>query len=220
MTTVVIVDDQRLVRAGLRMILDQAEGLEVLGEAADGHEALALVANTRPDVTLMDIRMPGMDGIQATRHIATSGGNTRVLMLTTFGEDEQVYAAMRAGASGFLLKDVDPPDLIHSVEMVARGDALLSPRIVRRLVERFTSVPPRPTHLLRTLTERELEILRHIARGMSNEEIAAELFISAATVKTHVTHILRKLNLRDRTQAVVLGYESGLVRAGQPDRED
>jgi DNA-binding NarL/FixJ family response regulator len=214
-TSVVIVDDQALVRAGLRLILDQDAGIDVLGEAANGKEALDLVAGMQPDVALMDIRMPVLDGIEATRRIAAARRGTHVLMLTTFGEDEQVVAALRAGASGFLLKDVDPPDLVHAIRVVARGDALLAPDIVRRLMERFVTAPTRHAAMLTSLTQRELQILRLIARGLSNEEIGTQLFISTATVKTHVTKILGKLNLRDRTQAVVLAYESGLLVPGR-----
>jgi DNA-binding NarL/FixJ family response regulator len=214
-TSVVIVDDQSLVRAGLRLILDQDAGIDVLGEAENGKEALDLIAGLRPDVALMDIRMPVLDGIEATRRIAAARGGTRVLMLTTFGEDEQVVAALRAGASGFLLKDVDPPDLVHAIRVVARGEALLSPGIVRRLMERFITAPARHSAMLTALTQRELQILRLIARGLSNDEIGAQLFISTATVKTHVTKVLGKLNLRDRTQAVVLAYESGLLVPGR-----
>jgi len=214
-TTVAIVDDQTLVRTGLRLILDQAPAIEVVGEAADGRQALDLVARKRPEVVLMDIRMPVLDGIEATRRIAATDAGSRVLMLTTFGEDQQVAEALRAGASGFLLKDVDPPDLVHAITVVARGEALLSPAIVRRLIERFTTAPTASPALLESLTEREVDILRALTRGLSNEEIGAALFISPVTVKTHVTRVLAKLGLRDRTQAVVFGYESGLVRPGE-----
>lgn len=213
--TVAIVDDQSLVRAGLRMILDQETGIDVVGEASIGRQAVDMVARTRPDVALMDIRMPVMDGIEATRRIAAADAGTRVLMLTTFGEDRQVVEALRAGASGFLLKDVDPPDLVHAITVVARGEALLAPTIVRRLIERFTAAPARSSALIDRLTDREREILVHLTRGLSNDEVATALFISPATVKTHVTRILAKLGLRDRTQAVVFGYESGLVRPGE-----
>lgn len=212
---VALADDQALILAGLRLILDQEAGIEVVGQAADGAQAVALAARTRPDVILMDIRMPGMDGIEATRRI-TAGGSTQVIMLTTFGEDEQLYAAMRAGAAGFLLKDVDPPDLVHAITLVARGEAVLAPALVRRLVERFTVTAGAPEALGR-LTEREREIFRMLARGLTNEEIAAALFISPATVKTHVSRVLTKLDLRDRTQAVVAGYEWGIVVPGRRD---
>jgi DNA-binding NarL/FixJ family response regulator len=255
--TVVIADDQALVRGGFRLIL-KAAGIDVLAEAADGEQAVAAVLEHRPDVVLMDIRMPRLDGIEATRRIVASGpsgpsgasgatagldeldavhAGPRIIMLTTFDLDEYVYAALSAGASGFLLKDVTPEHLVAAVQLVRTGDALLAPSITRRLVERFagrpapsgSSAPPAsaapaasspsarpgaPGCDMSTLTPRELEVLGLIARGMSNAEIAAKLFLSEATVKTHVARILTKLGLRDRVQAVVLAYESGLVSPG------
>ncbi|MDQ2744901.1 MAG: response regulator transcription factor [Chloroflexota bacterium] len=214
----VIADDQALVRAGFRMILDTEPDIEVVGEARDGEEAVAAWRRLRPDVLLMDIRMPNMDGLEAARHILAGGANScRVVMLTTFDLDEYVYAALQAGASGFLLKDVSPEQLVGAVRLVAAGDALLAPSITRRLVERFA----RPkalsmgSHSARsTLTPRELEVLLLMARGMSNAEIADALILSEATVKTHVARILPKLSLRDRVQAVVFAYEAGLVQPG------
>jgi DNA-binding NarL/FixJ family response regulator len=217
--TVVIADDQMLVRSGFRMILSSA-GIPVVAEAADGKEAVGMVLKHRPDVVLMDIRMPEMDGLEATRRIlaarppdaATSG--PRIIILTTFDLDQYVYAALAAGASGFLLKDVSPEQLIAAVQLVRAGDALLAPSITRRLVERFAprAAPAGPGPGLSALTPRELEVLALIARGLSNAELAAELTLSEATVKTHVARILTKLGLRDRVQVVVLAYESGLVR--------
>ncbi len=212
---VVIADDQALVRAGFRMILDTQDDITVVGEACDGEKAVAAWRRLRPDVILMDVRMPEMDGLEATRRIMDGGGNAcRVVILTTFDLDEYVYAALRAGASGFLLKDVLPEQLIAAVRLVAVGDALLAPSITRRLVERFArpSAPAVSHRALSTLTARELEILKLIARGFSNAEIAAQLFLSEATVKTHVARILPKLECRDRAQAVVLAYESGLIQ--------
>ncbi len=217
MTRVLIADDQALVRGGFRMILEAQSDITVVAEAADGRQAIALARSQPPDVVLMDIRMPGMDGIEATRQLLkTAGPGPRVLMLTTFDLDEYVYEAIRAGASGFLLKDVPPDDLVHAVRVVAAGDVLLAPAITRRLVEEFVRRPlpgRRPTELDR-LTERELDVLRLVARGLSNAEIAAHLVLGETTVKTHVTRVLGKLGLRDRVQAVVLAYESGLVHAG------
>jgi len=213
---VALVDDQELVRTGFRMILDAEPDIEVVGEASDGEAALALVAETEPDVVLMDVRMPRMDGIEATRFIGGFDDPPRILILTTFDIDDYVYEALRAGASGFLLKDTPADDLAAAVRVVASGEALLAPSVTRRLIEEFANRPDStvPTASLGELTERESEVLVQIARGMSNAEIAKELFVSEATVKTHVSHILTKLDLRDRVQAVVVAYESGLVRPG------
>jgi DNA-binding NarL/FixJ family response regulator len=213
---VVIADDQALVRAGFRMILEAQPDIEVVGEAADGEEAVSMVRRTGPDLVLMDVRMPELDGIAATRRLLEGGGGCRVVMLTTFDLDEHVFAALRAGASGFLLKDVSPEQLVASVRMVATGDALLAPSITRRLIERFArSHTPAPSGAeLSRLTGREQEVLVMLARGLSNAEIAARLFLSEATVKTHVGRILPKLGLRDRAQAVVFAYETGLVTPG------
>jgi len=214
---VAIADDQALVRAGFRMILEAQAGIEVVAEARDGEEAIAAWRRECPDVFLMDIRMPELDGLEATRRILADGGACRILILTTFDLDEYVYAALRAGASGFLLKDVSPEQLIAAVRLVAVGDALLAPSITRRLVERFArpaTAPPLLHQALTTLTPRELEVLKLIARGLSNAEIAATLYLSEATVKTHVARVLPKLGVRDRVQAVVLAYESGIVQAG------
>jgi DNA-binding NarL/FixJ family response regulator len=217
---VLVVDDQAMVREGLRMILDLQDDIEVVGEAGDGRGALQAVAEHHPDVVLMDIRMPGMDGLQATERLLRGGRpGPRVLVLTTFGEDEYLYAAMRAGASGFLLKDSPRAALLHAVRTVADGSALLDPALTRRLIEDWVRRPPPRTGVpeaLRTLTPRELEVFTALARGRSNGEIAAELVLSEATVKSHVAHVLAKLDLRDRVQAVVLGYECGLVRPGDP----
>jgi DNA-binding NarL/FixJ family response regulator len=216
MTRVLLADDQELVRTGFRLILELA-GLEIVGEAADGVEAVELARRTEPDVVLMDVRMPRMDGIEATRRIGQAGLATRVLVLTTFDLDQHVYDALQAGASGFLLKDVDREKLVDAVKTVAAGDELLAPPVLRRLVAHYVSNPPaaltRP-EALDELSERELEVLRLVGRGMSNAEIAAELVISLATVKTHVRHVLQKLRLRDRVQAVVVAYESGVVGRG------
>jgi DNA-binding NarL/FixJ family response regulator len=218
MIRVLVVDDQALVRGGFRLILDAQDDIEVVGEAADGREALRCADELRPDIVLMDIRMPRLDGIGAARRLLGAPGGPRVLMLTTFDADEYVYEAMKAGASGFLLKDVEPEHLARAVRTVAAGDALLSPTITRRLIEDFVRRPPAcsgPPAQLAELTERELEVLRLVARGLSNAEIAGELFVSEATVKTHLTHILTKLRIRDRVQAVVLAYETGLIRPGE-----
>lgn len=225
---VVVADDQALVRSGFRMIL-AADGIEVVAEAAGGDEACAAVRRTRPDVVLMDIRMPGLDGLEATRRImadpspALDGRPCRIIILTTFDLDHYVYEALNAGASGFLLKDVTPEQLVAAVRLVSAGDALLAPTITRRLVERFASPAPAerpPGGDLSLLTPRELEVLRLLARGMSNAELAAALTLSIETVKTHVTRILTKLHLRDRVQAVVLAYESALVTPGAPGPAD
>jgi DNA-binding NarL/FixJ family response regulator len=217
-TSVVIADDQTLVRDGFRMILAAQPDLEVLGEAGDGEAAFACVSEHRPDVVLMDVRMPKLDGIGATRQIVERGLPTRVLVLTTFDTDEVVYDAMKAGASGFLLKSAPTARLLDAVRTIAAGDALLEPSITRRLIEDFVrrpppgqTAPPEATGL----TDRELEVLGLIARGLSNSEIAATLFVSEATVKSHVNRLLTKLALRDRVQAVVFAYETGLVRPGQ-----
>jgi DNA-binding NarL/FixJ family response regulator len=216
---VAIADDQPLVRAGLRMIIDSAEGLRVVAEASDGREAIEAVRRARPDIMLMDIRMPALDGIEATRLI-TSGADspTRVVILTTFDLDEYVYGALRAGASGFLLKDVSPEQLVDAIRTVAGGDSLLAPSVTTRLIatvvqgQGHVAVPP----AIDELTPRELEILTLLAGGLSNAEIADQLVLSGATVKTHVTRVLTKLSLRDRVQAVVLAYETGIVRPGTP----
>ena len=213
----VIADDQALVRTGFRMIL-AADGIEVAAVAADGLEAIAAVRRTRPDVVLMDIRMPELDGLEATRRILAASrarADVRIIMLTTFDLDQYVYAALAAGASGFLLKDVSPEQLVGAVRLVRCGDALLAPSITRRLVERFAPRSATPGDAdLSALTPRELEVLGLVARGLSNAELAAALTLSEATVKTHVARILAKLQLRDRVQAVVLAYETGLVSPG------
>jgi DNA-binding NarL/FixJ family response regulator len=214
MIRILIADDQALVRGGFRLILDAQPDLEVVGEAADGREAVEQALALSPDVVLMDVRMPVLDGLSATRELARASSSSAVLILTTFDLDEYVYEAMKGGASGFLLKDVDPPDLVHAVRVVARGDALLAPSVTRRLVERYVRRPTSPPEL-EELTTREHEVLLLLGRGRSNTEIAGELFLSEATVKTHVTRILRKLGLRDRAQAVVLAYEAGLLLPGE-----
>jgi DNA-binding NarL/FixJ family response regulator len=220
-TRVLLVDDQALIRAGFRMILEAEEDLEVVGECGDGTQAIDSVKRFSPDVVLMDIRMPEMDGIEATRRIV--GGDTetavKVLMLTTFDLDEYVYDALRAGASGFLLKDVPADQLVAGIRLVAQGDALLAPSVTRRLIEEFSRASrgraQRPAGL-DELTPREVEVFKLLARGMSNAEIAGELIVSETTVKTHVARILMKLGVRDRVQAVVLAYESGVVAPGMP----
>ena len=206
---IAIVDDDPLVRMGLRAILASEDGWEVIGEAGDGAEAIALVAESKPDLVLMDIRMPGMDGLEATRRIIDSGTDTKVLVLTTFEVDEYVFEAMRSGASGFVLKRVPPPELIEAVRVVAAGESLLFPASTRRVIERFSEVTPGRS--LPDLTEREQDILRCLARGLSNQEIAKELFVTVETVKSHVASVLMKLGVRDRTQAVIAAYESGFV---------
>ena len=211
---IVLADDQALVRAGFRAILDAREDLEVVAEAADGNDAVAAVAEHRPDIVLMDIRMPAQDGIAATRAIVQSGVSTRVIMLTTFDLDDLVVAALRAGASGFLLKDAEAAELVRAVRVVADGDALLAPGVTRRLLDRFAAVAVAPgdaSAALDELTPRELEVLELVAGALSNAEIAQRLVISDVTVKAHISAILRKLGLRDRVQAVVLAYDVGLV---------
>jgi len=211
---VLLADDQALVRSGFRMILEARDDLEVVGEARTGAEAIELAERLDPDVILMDVRMPDLDGIEATRRLTAAGSHARILILTTFDLDEYVYAALRAGASGFLLKDVEPEQLAEAVRVIASGEALLAPTVTRRLIDRFgRSLPQeKPPPSLESLTARELEILRLLASGLSNAEIATTLVVSDATVKTHVSSILRKLRLRDRVQAVVLAYDAGLVQ--------
>ena len=213
MIRVVLVDDQTLVRSGFRMILKAEPGIEVVGEAADGREAIAAVRELRPDLVLMDIRMPNLDGLEATRRILAEPNPPRVLVLTTFDLDEYVFAALRAGASGFLLKDAPEQQLTAAIRVAADGGALFSPSVTRKLIERFAGHADPPPGLAE-LTQREREVLRLLARGLSNAEIAAKLVVSEHTVKTHVARVLMKLDLRDRTQAVVLAYESGLVQPG------
>jgi DNA-binding NarL/FixJ family response regulator len=220
-TRVVVVDDQALVRAGFRMILEAEPGIDVVGEAGDGLEAIDLVRRASPDVVLMDIRMPNLDGVEATARITSdpsAGKPPKVLILTTFDLDEYVFAALRAGASGFLLKDTPAEDLVDAVRLVAAGDALLAPSVTRRVIERFAAQAPAtsaPAVDLTALTDREREVLVLMARGLSNAEIATELYLGETTVKTHVGRVLMKLHLRDRVQAVVLAYESGLVQPGR-----
>jgi DNA-binding NarL/FixJ family response regulator len=215
---VLIADDQALVRAGFSRLLESEPGIEVVGECADGAQAVEAALALRPDVVLMDIRMPRMNGLEATRRVLAGGARTHVLILTTYDLDEYVFDALKAGASGFLLKDSPPDQLVGAIHVVARGDALLGPSITRRLVEEFTRRPAyrpdSPPPRLATLTPRELDVLRLLARGLSNAEIAAELVVGESTVKTHVGNVLFKLDLRDRVQAVVLAYETGLVTPG------
>lgn len=223
MIRILIADDQALVRTGFRVIVDAEPDLEVVGEAADGRAAIDETARLHPDVVLMDIRMPNLDGIEATRRIAAGGPRgPRVLILTTFDLDEYVYEALRAGASGFLLKDAGAEELLHAIRVVAAGEALLSPSITRRLIADYARRPPtseRPAALAE-LTPRELEVLRFVARGLSNSDIARQLVLGEATIKTHVARIFQKLNLHDRAQAVVLAYESGLVAPGEAANTD
>jgi len=211
---VLLVDDQELVRSGFRMILEARDDIEVVGEAANGREAIERAATTSADVILMDVRMPDVDGVEATRTILATGSTARVLVLTTFDLDEYVVQAIRAGASGFLLKDVRPAELVDAIRVVAAGEALLAPTVTRRLLDRFALVVPddRTPPSLDGLTERELEILRLVAQGLSNAEIAERLVLGETTVKTHVSAVLRKLGLRDRVQAVIAAYDAGLVR--------
>ena len=216
---VVVADDQALVRVGFCGIIDATPGFTVVGEAGNGREAIEVTRRAQPDVVLMDVRMPVMDGIEATRQITVLASDVRTLILTTFDLDEYVFAALREGASGFLLKDTDPADLLAAIRVVAAGDALLAPSITRRLIGEFARLPdaapaPRPDAVLSGLTEREIEVLTLVARGMSNGEIADHLVISPATAKTHVAHLLAKLNARDRVQLVILGYQSGLAKVG------
>jgi DNA-binding NarL/FixJ family response regulator len=216
MTSVLIVDDQPLQRMGFRMVLESEPGISVAGEAENGIEAVRRTAELSPDVVLMDIRMPGMDGIEATRRITASGGRSRVLVLTTFDLDEYVYAALRAGASGFLLKDARPDELLSGIRAVAFGDAVVAPALTRRLLHAFTKALPAADRAardprLRTLTERELEVLRVVATGRTNGEIAQELHLSESTVKTHVSRAFAKIGARDRVQAVIIAYDIGLV---------
>ena len=217
---VLLADDQELVRAGLEMILDAAADLRVVGQASDGHEAVELTRRLLPDVVLMDVRMPTMDGIEATRQIlqTAAGDRPRVLMLTTFDLDDYVFEAFRAGASGFLVKDARSDQILEGIRAVAAGEALASPSVTRRLIERFVDAPgppPRPSPRLRELTPRERDVLELIARGLSNTELAERLYLSEKTVKTHVGRILSKLGVRDRVQAVILAYEAGIVVPGR-----
>ncbi|MFL5681730.1 MAG: response regulator [Chloroflexota bacterium] len=220
---VLLVDDQELVRTGFRMILTDQPDIEVVGEAADGKQGIDAAQRLRPDVIVMDIRMPVLDGIEATRRIVRDAEvpNARVLILTTFDADENVVEALRAGASGFLLKDVTPADLVVAIKTIAAGEALLAPAVTRRLLDRYADrLPPvneERNAALRDLTEREVEVLKLVGRGLSNREIAESLFLAEPTVKTHISHVFDKLDLRDRAQAVVLAYEAGLVRPGSID---
>jgi DNA-binding NarL/FixJ family response regulator len=217
---VLIADDQALMRAGFRLILEAEADLDVVGEAADGLEAVAAAQRLRPDIVLMDVRMPGLDGIEATRRLTNSDCTAKVLMLTTFDMDEYVYESLRAGASGFLLKDVPPEQLVSGIRAVVSGEALLAPSVTRRMIEEFVRRPPstaaRPApRELEQLTAREREVLVLMAHGLSNAELAREFVVSEATVKTHVAHVLAKLGLRDRVQAVVFAYESGVIRPSE-----
>jgi DNA-binding NarL/FixJ family response regulator len=215
-TRVLIADDQALVRAGFRKLLESA-GVHVVGEASDGLEAVDMARRLLPSLVLMDIRMPGLDGIEATRRLTSDGDAMRVLVLTTFGLDDYVYDALRAGASGFMLKDAPPEELLAAIEVVGRGDALIAPAVTRSVIEEFVRRSPEAVAeapALDELTTREREVLELLARGLTNAEIAAQLFVSDGTVKTHVAHVLGKLGLRDRVQAVILAYECGLVRPG------
>lgn len=216
-TTVLIADDQELLRSSFAMLIDYEKDMSVVAQAGDGRSAVELARRHRPDVALMDVRMPGMDGIEATQRICDAHGHTRVLILTTFDLDEYVWASMRAGASGFLLKDAPPTQLLHAIRVVSEGESLLAPSVTRRLISEFTRRPAAPTTLSRGLdgiTDREREVLILIARGLSNSEISRHLTVSMATVKTHVSNLLTKLMVRDRTQLVIIAYESGLVQAG------
>ncbi|WP_136611437.1 response regulator [Sinomonas albida] len=220
-----LVDDQPLLRVGFKMVLEAEDGIKVVGEAGDGSEAVRLARELEPDVVLMDVRMPVMDGIEATRRIAAASPSARIIILTTFDLDEYAFAGLQAGASAFLLKDVAPSELVHAVRLVASGDAVVSPRVTQRLLETYVRSEgaavgrpeAQPDPLLADLTPRELEVLRAICEGLSNAEIAHRLYLSEATVKSHVRRILSKLHLRDRVQAVVYGYETGLVVPSNPD---
>ncbi len=223
MIRVLIADDQAVVRGGLKLILEAQDDLEVVGEAADGSEAVECVRALQPDVVLMDIRMPILDGIEATRRLVAAGADSRVLVLTTYGLDEYVYAALKAGAAGFLVKTESPERLVEAVRVIAAGEALLAPDITRRLIDRFLAAAPpnaQPPAALAELTIREREVLEQLARGRSNAEIAQTLYVSEGTVKTHVARILAKLDLRDRVQAVVYAYECGLVQPGTAGARD
>jgi DNA-binding NarL/FixJ family response regulator len=215
-TSILLVDDQPMLRMGYRMVLEAQPDLNVVGEAENGQEAIELTARLEPDVVLMDVRMPGLDGVQATERIVRSGSDSRIIILTTFDLDEYAYGALRAGASGFLLKDVPPPDMLSAIRAVATGDAVVAPSVTRRLLTEFAHRLPGPDHSpdvrVESLTPRERELLVEVARGLSNAEIAERLVLSEATVKTHVGSILGKLGLRDRVQIVVFAYETGLVR--------
>jgi DNA-binding NarL/FixJ family response regulator len=222
---VVVADDQGMVRSGLRSLLEQASDIEVVGEAADGQQALSAIRRLRPDVALMDIRMPNLDGLAATRTLVGEATTSRILVLTTYDLDEYVFEALRAGASGFMLKDAPAEELVGAIRVLAAGEALLAPTVTRRVIEAFARLPaPNAEHAsalahadaLAELTSREVDVLRLLARGLSNAEIAAELVVSDATVKTHVSHVLMKLGLRDRIQAVIFAYESGLIAPAQP----
>jgi DNA-binding NarL/FixJ family response regulator len=216
---VVVADDQGMVRSGLRSLLEQASDIEVVGEAADGQEALSAVRRLRPDVALMDIRMPNLDGLAATRTLVGEATTSRILVLTTYDLDEYVFEALRAGASGFMLKDAPAEELVGAIRVLAAGEALLAPAVTRRVIEAFAHLPvPSAVHAsaLAELTSREVDVLRLLARGLSNAEIARELVVSGATVKTHVSRVLMKLGLRDRVQAVIFAYESGLIAPAQP----
>jgi DNA-binding NarL/FixJ family response regulator len=213
---VLLCDDQALVRSGFRMVLEAREDMRVIGEADDGIQAVALAGHAKPDVILMDVRMPNMDGVEATRRIVATGNAARILILTTYDADEYVFEALRAGASGFLLKDIRPVELVEAIRVIARGEALLAPTVTRRLLDRFAHALPSSegaaAPLLASLTHREAEVLALMATGLSNLELAERLYLTEATIKTHVSSILRKLGLRDRVQAVVLAYQAGLVR--------
>ncbi len=216
-TRVLIADDQALIRAGFRKLLEAAPNTEVVGEAADGREAIEQAQRLRPTLVLMDIRMPRLDGIEATRRLTAEHDSVRVLILTTFGLDEYVYEALRAGASGFLLKDAPPEEFLAAVAVVARGDAMITPAVTRSVIEEFVRRSPSATTrppALEELTDREREVLKLLARGLSNAEIAERLFVSSGTVKTHVAHVLSKLGLRDRLQTVIMAYESGMITPG------